>query len=86
MPEIAFVNAYVFHCELYGQMSVLEFKRHIIQGLLVRGRVATKRRARPKQEESNVSLQIKEEKVFLYRISDCRTRGHIGQKDVNGVQ
>jgi hypothetical protein len=64
MPEIAFVNAYVIHCELYGQMSVLEFKRHIIQGLLVRGRLATKRRGRPKQEESNVSPPNKRRKGF----------------------
>jgi hypothetical protein len=55
MLEIAFVNAYTIHCELYGHMSVLEFKRHVTQGLLVRGKVAPKRSRRPKQERSNVS-------------------------------
>jgi hypothetical protein len=48
MTEIAFVNAYIIHCELYGKMSALELKLHVTQGLLVRGKVAPKKKRKTK--------------------------------------
>ncbi|XP_022174208.1 uncharacterized protein LOC111036488 [Myzus persicae] len=65
--DIMFVNSYVVYCSLFGKMSVLEYRRSVVQGLL------TKQTLGKKRPSTQIDKNVKRRKNQFSLPQDVRT-------------
>lgn len=87
--DIAFVNAYVIYCELFGNIPVLEFRRNVGRGLISLRNVSQKSNKRPstsspgarpdtkrrKQREFSVPKDVRETNRGIHWPTFVESRG-----------
>ena len=76
--EITLVNSYVIYSEVCGKTPFLQYKRMVAQGLLTKAKTCSKKRGRPKTENSpsatssHLSIQNKRRKAGFSVLKDIR--------------
>lgn len=70
--DIAFVNAYVIYCELFGNIPVLEFRRNVGRGLISLRNVSQKSNKRPSTSSPGARPDTKRRKQEFSVPKDVR--------------
>lgn len=67
--EIVLINAYVVYWEIYGRISLFDFKRHVTLGLLAKGKLPTKNKGRPRDSTTENSPFVTPPKCYKKKVS-----------------